>query len=226
MTETFAQTMAATARTLRAQPDMEATLQAIVDLAATHLGGDPEVSISLLTEGKRIVTPASSGRRAEKADLLQYGARQGPCLDAIWKHETFQVEDLTRDQQYPRWSRLAAEQTGLRGVVSYQLFTDKITLGSLNVYTKDPRPYEPADRDEGLTFATHAALALHTTKTLQQLTSALVSRNLIGQAQGILMHRYDLTPERAFEFLTRVSQDSNIKLTEVARRVIAERRAH
>src|SRR3954454_16350303 len=111
------------ARTMRAQPDMQHTLQAAVDLAADHLQGRAEVSVSLVTRGT-VQTPASTGERAAIADALQYELQEGPCLDAIWEHETFQIQDLAEDQHYPNWSRRVSDQTGFRGVVAYQLFTD------------------------------------------------------------------------------------------------------
>jgi GAF domain-containing protein len=215
----FAEVLAAMARTMRAQPDMQHTLQSAVDLAADHLKGRAEVSVSLVTKG-RVQTPASTSERVALADALQYELQEGPCLDAIWEHETFQIEDLAEDEQYPRWSRQVNEQTGFRGVVAYQLFTDPDTLGALNVYTDEPRPYEAVDRAEGLLFATHAALALQAARTEQQLNSALLTRNVIGQAQGILMERYGLSSARAFEFLTRTSQQANVKLAIIAQRLV------
>jgi GAF domain-containing protein len=220
--EDFAQVLADMARTFRAQPDLQTTLQSTVDLAAEHLQGRAEVSVTL-TNKKGLETAASTGERATRADQLQYELGEGPCIDAAWQHETFQIEDLATDERYPRWSHAVAEQVGFRGVVAYQLFTAEDTLGALNVYTEDPRPYESVDRAEGLLVATHAAIALQGARKEQQLSSALLSRNLIGQAQGILMERYQLSATRAFEFLARTSQDSNTKLVEIAQRVVDTR---
>jgi GAF domain-containing protein len=221
--EDFAEVLAEMARTFRDQPDLQTTLQSTVDLAARHLQGRAEVSVTLIHRHQQIETAASTSERAVRADQLQYELDEGPCLDAAWQHETFQIEDLATDQQYPRWSHRVAHELGFRGVVAYQLFTAEDTLGALNVYTEDPHPYESVDRAEGLLVATHAAIALQGARTEQQLSSALLSRNLIGQAQGILMERYQLTAARAFQFLVRTSQDSNTKLVQVAQRVVDTR---
>ncbi|MEX5721243.1 ANTAR domain-containing protein [Geodermatophilus maliterrae] len=53
-------------------------------------------------------------------------------------------------------------------------------------------------------------------RDLNHLTTALSSRDLIGQAKGILMERYKITAEMAFALLARTSQDTNRKLHEVA----------
>jgi AmiR/NasT family two-component response regulator len=57
-------------------------------------------------------------------------------------------------------------------------------------------------------------------QTEENLRSALVTRTLIGQAQGILMERLKITPDQAFGLLSRLSQQSNIKLREVARLLV------
>jgi hypothetical protein len=218
----FGKTLADMARTLRAQPDMQSTLQAAVDLAARHLEGRAQVSVSVV-EGKKIDTPACTDERTALADALQYELGEGPCVDAIREHETFQIPDLRSDEIYPKWSRQVNIRTGFKGVVAYQLFTGHDTLGALNVYTEEPHPFELLDRTEGLLFATHVAVALQGARKEQRLNSALLTRNLIGQAQGILMERYDLSAQRAFEFLARISQAENIKLSEIAQRLVSDK---
>ena len=72
-------------------------------------------------------------------------------------------------------------------------------------------------------FSRQAARALATAEESEGLTRALDTRKLIGQAQGILMERLDLTEDRAMAYLMRISQDRNIKLREVARRIVEDR---
>jgi AmiR/NasT family two-component response regulator len=50
----------------------------------------------------------------------------------------------------------------------------------------------------------------------EQLRAGMTSRDLIGQAKGILMERFRLTPHQAFDVLSRVSQELNRKLVDVA----------
>lgn len=72
-------------------------------------------------------------------------------------------------------------------------------------------------------IADHAAVAVANARTESTLWQAIEARKLVGQAQGILMERFDLTDEQAFAVLRRYSQDTNTKLREVARRLIATR---
>ena len=72
-------------------------------------------------------------------------------------------------------------------------------------------------------FATHAAIALSNAAEVASLNDAPVTRKVIGQAMGILMERFDLTEDGAFAFLTRASNDGNIKLRDIARRIVEDR---
>jgi AmiR/NasT family two-component response regulator len=100
------------------------------------------------------------------------------------------------------------------------LFTSEDSLGALNLYSPQPRSFEAETRGEGLAFAAHAAVAVRSAQTEQHLRAAMATRNLIGQAQGILMERFKVTAEQAFAALSRVSQESNVKLRDVAQRLI------
>lgn len=218
----FDERLAAIARELVNEPDVQHTLQRVVETAAAHLGRDVFASVSLVTRRREVQTPASSDPRAAQADQLQYDLAEGPCLDAIWAHETFHIEDLAADERYPRWSFAVTEQTGIRSSLSLQLFTDpeQGSLGALNLYAAEPRAFDADTRGAALAFAAQAAVALRSASTEEHLRSAMSTRNVIGQAQGILIERFKITPDQAFKLLTRLSQDSNVKLHEVARRLV------
>ena len=218
----FDDRLAAIARELASEPDVQGTLQRIVEAAAGNLDGEVWASVSLVRQRRDVDTPASSDDRARRADQLQYEMEEGPCLDAIWEHETFQVRDMTADERYPRWTRAVADETGIRSSLSLQLFTDENeeSLGALNLYSPRVDAFDAETRGEGLAFAAQAAVALRSAHTEQHLRSAMQTRTLIGQAQGVLMERLKITPDQAFGVLSRLSQESNVKLREVARRLV------
>ncbi len=218
----FNERLATIARDLVNEPDVQHTLQGVVDAAAASLDGEVWASVSLVYQRRRVETPASSDDRATRADQLQYDLEEGPCLDAIWERETFSIVDMTADVHYPRWSRAVAEHTGIRSSLSLQLFTDEEhdSLGALNLYSPSVHAFDAETRGEGLAFAAQAAVALRSAQTEEHLRSAMATRTLIGQAQGILMERLKITPDQAFAVLSRVSQDSNVKLRELARRLV------
>jgi GAF domain-containing protein len=218
----FNERLAAIARELVSEPDVQHTLQRVVEAAADNLDGEVWASVSLVKQRREIETPAASDDRAERADQLQYELEEGPCLDAIWEHETFRIGDMTAEDRYPRWAQTVVEETGIRSSLSLQLFTDaeQNSLGALNLYSPRPEAFDDETRAEGLAFAAQAAVALRSAQTEEELRSGMVTRNLIGLAQGILVERLKLTPDQAFGVLSRLSQESNTKLREVARRLV------
>jgi AmiR/NasT family two-component response regulator len=100
--------------------------------------------------------------------------------------------------------------------------------GALNVYARTPGAFDDEAIVVGQTFAGYAAVALanadlyHTTQTLtQQLQAAMASRAVIEQAKGIIMGEQRCTPDAAFRILSKVSQDSNRKVRDVAAALVA-----
>ncbi|MGI9119771.1 MAG: GAF and ANTAR domain-containing protein [Acidimicrobiales bacterium] len=218
----LAATFASVARELRAEaPSVQATLERMVRLAVETIEGCDHAGISYV-EGRRITTPAASDEIPGKVDAIQYEVDEGPCLDAIREHEMFQTDDLTLERRWPRFSQRVVRETGVVSMLSFRLFVDEDTLGGLNLHSKKKAAFDADDRAVGSVFAAHAAIALSAAVKQQQLEEAVQTRDVIGQAKGILMARQSLTAEQAFDILRRASQRLNIKLKEVADRVAAQ----
>ena len=100
------------------------------------------------------------------------------------------------------------------------MFVRSGNLGSLNLCGGAPGVFGEESVLIGGLFAQHASVALVGAAGMSQMRDALCSRDDIGQAKGILMHREGLTGEAAFRLLLKTSQNANIKLVEVARWVI------
>jgi len=213
------------ARNLYAADNFDDVLDRIVGAAvATIVGGDL-ASITVREKGDVFRTVASTDADATKVDEAQYGADEGPCLDAV-------DQSVVHAREFPdeRWPKLGSSlnDAGVNSSVSYQLASmsaapgDQFS-GSLNVYGTAPDAFDAEARQIGLVLATHASIAASAVgerESLEmfagQLHEALSSRDVIGQAKGILMERLHLTPEEAFDALRRSSQRLNIKLREVA----------
>jgi len=141
-------------------------------------------------------------------------------LDSVY------VDDLTDSPTWPRFGPLAA-QAGLRSALAYRLFAGPETLGALLMYARLPGAFNATDRAQGLIFATHASMALSVARSqatergrTTNLQTALLSREIIGQAQGILMERERITADQAFDLLRRSSQHLNLKLRDVAQELV------
>jgi transcriptional regulator with GAF, ATPase, and Fis domain len=135
------------------------------------------------------------------------------------RQQIYTIEDLSRPHE--RWSHFAPElrKLGMGSVMGFLLFTEDDELGALNLYSRRPRTFDEAAQRAGWILASHAAVAFSAARTHQQLGDALETRHEIGEAMGILMERYGLTEDSAFKLLKKASQDHNIKLREIARRI-------
>ncbi|SDF22577.1 GAF domain-containing protein [Blastococcus fimeti] len=196
--------------------DVEGTLQAITAAAVATVPGAQECGISYVI-GRREVEPrASTGDLPRELDALQQRLRQGPCLDAIWEHRIVRVDDLPADQRWPRFAERAGAR-GIRSMLCFQLFVAADQLGAMNLYSRAVGAFDDESQEIGQVFAGHAAIALAGAEHEEHLRAGMNSRDLIGQAKGILMERYRLTAEQAFGALARVSQEQNRRLVEIAR---------
>lgn len=105
-------------------------------------------------------------------------------------------------------------------MLSFQLYVDGDNLGALNLYAYEPDAFTDDSEHVGLLFAAHAAVAFAGAQKQDHLLRAMTTRGVIGQAMGILMERYQLTGDKAFQLLVRVSQHHNRKLTDIAEELI------
>jgi AmiR/NasT family two-component response regulator len=101
------------------------------------------------------------------------------------------------------------------------MFGDGQTTATLSFYAEPINAFDDGSVDLGMIFATHTALVWNMARSDQQFRTALVSRDIIGQAKGMLMERFDIDAAAAFGLLTRVSQESNTPVALIAQRVIA-----
>ena len=192
------------------------------------------VSVTLREPDGRFHTPVETDPLATRADEIQYSTGEGPCVEATATSSSgfTMTADLARDERYPRFGPRVLD-LGLSAVCSTGMFPGGSVprLGALNYYFHSAAGLEEVDRDAMLILASHAAVALRSARDLAaerlhgaQLTEALQSRDVIGQAKGILMERRGSTPDEAFDVLRRASQDLNVKIRDIAQ-TLAERRA-
>lgn len=215
---------AAVARSLGDQHSELETLEKALAVAVELIEGCQHAGISLVKKHCLIETPAATSEVALRGDELQYELKQGPCLDSIEKQETILCPDLLKEKRWPVWAPRVATELGVRSMLCFQLFTTAREYGALNLYSESPDAFDHEDQTVGLALAAHIAVALATSREIDSLDVAVVNRTMIGQAEGILMERYDLTADKAFSVLKRISQDSQTKLAVVAGQLVETRR--
>lgn len=202
-------------------------LQQVVRAAVAVVPDAEMVSVTLRSPDGRLHTPAGTGPTAVRLDELQYTLREGPCYEAA-KPDGPAVSvcsDLGNGSPWPRWGPEAVE-LGVGAVVSTALLTGQDATdatGALNVYSTSPHGLDGADLDILLLLATHASLAMAGVDAVTraqlretQLKRAVDSRDVIGQAKGIIMSRRGVSAAEAFDMLRRASQNLNVKLVELA----------
>jgi hypothetical protein len=198
---------------------VEDTLQAITAAAVCEVPGARHAGVSLVTGRRSVRSRAATDPIVEQLDGMQTDLGEGPSLNSIWQQHTVRCDDMTSERRWPRFAA-AAQERGIASSLSVQLFVAEDNLGALNLYSDTPMAFDEASEDVGLIFAAHAAVALVGAQREAQLLQALLSRDLIGQAKGILMERYKITGDKAFLFLARLSQDTNTKLHDIAEEII------
>lgn len=206
-------------RDLMTRPEEPLTFQRIAERAVEVVPPCDFVGITLRRRRGEPETVAATSELAAHCDAWQYELNEGPCLDAVADEEAYLIQDLANDKRWPNWAPKAAE-AGAGSILAVRMANEGETLGALNMYSSRANAFSSDDVDLGLVFASHAATAISNHQLVTGLQTALQSRHLIGVAQGILMSQYDMGLETAFEVLRRYSSHTNVKLRDVARRVV------
>ncbi len=203
------------ARSLQEEKGVDGTLDAIVRSAADTVPGADEASISEVRRRRAVRTPAATGALARAVDQAQYETGQGPCLDSLYEQQTMRLSDIANELRWPDFCARAG-QLGVRSMLAVQLYVEGDNLGALNLHSRRVDAFSDESEQVALMFAAHAAVAMAGARAQDQMETAVDSRDLIGQAKGILMERYKISSLEAFRLLIVASQTTNIKLYDVA----------
>jgi len=216
---TLADALTRAAAQINGTSNLQETLDSIVRATRSSVPGFDQVGISTTHRDGTIETRAGTGDLVWQLDALQYELREGPCYDAVTQEHEVLAEHVRHDQRWPRYVPRAA-QLGLRSQLGLHLYDDGRTIGGLNLYSTMSDEVDPDEVQVARLFAVHASIALGHAQKEQQLGEAVASRKVIGQAIGIVMERYHVDEDRAFQFLVRASSTSNHKLRDVARQLV------
>lgn len=214
--------IAEAARTISSSADLDETLAAIVRAAAGCLPGIDHVSVSLVHRTGSVTTQASTDDLVRELDQVQYDLGEGPCLSALSDAPLVTAADLVRESRWPSYRPVAVAR-GVRAQGGVRLYVDGETFGGLNLYATERGVFAGDVTQAAQLFGALASGALSQALRERDLTRALQTRKVIGQALGILMERYQLDEARALQYLTRLSQHSNVKLRAVAAELVDQR---
>ncbi len=201
-------------------------LDRCVNLAARTIPGADHAGITVPTDTGALVTVAHTDPRTLVVDQSQYDANDGPCLHAMRSGDLVRVDIATSAQRWPQFTA-DADRAGVRSVLVAPLGTGTTALGALNLYSASADGFGPSDDPLLLLVVEHATRAITDYLLLKaaathvgQLQEAMVSRAPIEQAKGILMALHTCDSDTAFTLLRAESQNTNTKLSAVARAFI------
>ncbi|MGA8332894.1 MAG: GAF and ANTAR domain-containing protein [Mycobacterium sp.] len=205
----------------RASFDTPAMLRELIEGAASSMPGAQYAGITVTQRRRRSQTAAATHRYPVMLDEIASRHHQGPCLTAAALQDRLRIDDLHTEDRWPLYRDEALRQTPIRSILSYGIFREGATMAALSFYAEPARAFDDGSADLGLIFATHTALVWNMARRDQQFRTALVSRDIIGQAKGRLMERFDVDADKAFLMLKQMSQESNTQITQIAQQIVS-----
>ena len=205
---------------------LQSVLERVAHIAKRALPGADEVSVTLIRDDEPF-TAALTGQLALDADEMQYERGYGPCMDAGRAGIVLRIEDMRREERWPDYAA-AVSARGVLSSLSVPLPIQDRYIGALNIYSTTPAAFDDGAVAAGQLLASYAAVAVHNAQAFTEtsalaadLAKAMESRAVIEQAKGIIMNERRCSADEAFTLLTRVSQQANIKLRDIAAEMVA-----
>jgi GAF domain-containing protein len=221
----LAESLAVLSRYFVGAGTLEETLRRVADLTVEAVPPVDFVGLTMPVEGRQR-TAVFTARDSPEVDQAQYDSGEGPCLDALRDATVYAIDSMAEDGPWQAFRR-ACLARGIHSTLSLPLVVDHGTVGAMNLYSRADHSFGLDDRDAAMQFASQAAIVLANAQVYwdaQQLSTrlgeAMKSRATIEQAKGVLMGSQRCSPEEAFALLTRASQRENVKLREIARRIV------
>ena len=183
------------ARALGGAPDEDARLQIAVDSAVSLVARCAHAGVTINEKGG-LTTRVSGDDVVRRADELQHELGEGPCLDVERDQDTVVSTDLSREHRWPLWAERVRAELGVGSMMSLLVRTDRHSFGALSLYAQRGNSFDADDVAVGQALAGHLAVISSAERKTDQLGLALVSRTIIGQAQGILMERLGISSDQ------------------------------
>jgi hypothetical protein len=221
-------TFRAMAKVVYSGESFESVHQSLCNSAVELVDGCDHASLMLRKNGKA-VTVAASDEIAHRVDLMEQSLDEGPCLDAMDEDEPDQhmCPDLTTGSNWPRLAARILAETEVKGMAGFRIRQDGQKVGALNIFSDTAGALNEHSLEQAImltAFASVALAALERGEEASTLRRGLESNREIGKAIGLLMAMHDIDDDQAFQMLAKVSQEMNVKVAEVASRVIAHHR--
>lgn len=199
--------------------------EAICRIAVEVVPGCDHACITTISAGRSPRLEATTDDVAALIDRTEWEVREGPCVDAILTDRFDCDPDITTDPTWPRLAERILAITPVRGMVGYRIAAGPQKVGALNLFSDTRGALTTEGAEVGAILASFASVAITAAREktgAEHLLAGLINNREIGKAVGVLMVTEGITDEQAFEKLRTASNHLNIRLAEVARRVVAE----
>jgi GAF domain-containing protein len=196
--------------------------------ALTVIPGCHHACITTISAGQAPVLQATTDEIASLVDRIEWETREGPCVDAILSQRFEWDTDITRNPTWPRLAERVLAETPVRGMIGYRIIVGERKIGALNLLSDEPGAFTQDDADMGAILASFASVAVTAASQHEEagsLREGLLSNREIGKAIGLLMATHSIDDQDAFERLRQASSRVNIRLADIARRLVDEHNA-
>lgn len=209
--------------------DLRGLLSALLEGAVEEVHG-ADVGGVLELSPRGVFSRHTTDTVIEELDLLARDHREGPAVAAA-AHATspaVAVTSLDADAacRWPHWTS-RARAAGLAATLTVAL---PVTAGKrptvLSLYSRRQDAFDGTSIETAQAFAAPVTVALQAVDRIESLQRAVASRDVIGQAKGVLMERHGLSADEAFTRLVRCSQETNIRLVDVAAWLVHQGGSH
>jgi GAF domain-containing protein len=219
------ESLAALSRFFVSDSTIKETLERVTELCQKAIPATAFIGITLMIEG-RPRTAIYTDESSPEVDQTQYDTGRGPCLDAFRHNQVYRIDSTLADGPWPEFRKAAASRDIL-STLSVPLSMEHGSVGALNLYSLAESGFDEHDQEMAAQFASHAAVVLANADAYwdarelsERLDQAMQSRSIIEQAKGMLMGAQRRTADEAFDILVKASQRENIKLRDIAARIV------
>ncbi len=207
------------------------TLLRVAEITTGALPAADMAGIAMLDEYGRVTTGVFTDEASPEIDSCQYESGRGPCLDAWRERHIVRIDDMTKaTSDYPEFAAAALERN-VQSTISFPMVAGGEGIGALNLYSQQHSGFDADDEGIGSELTSAASVVLANASAYwtavelgEGLSEAMRSRAVIEQAKGVLMARSpELDADGAFDLLRRASQRENVKLRDIAQRIVDRR---
>jgi len=206
------------------QRGLARTLQQVTDGAKQLFRADAAGLMLIDAEGQ-LRWASATDQTAQTVENEQERLAQGPCAVAFSQRLPAAIRNIHTEPDWAEFTQVLVSE-GVCAALSVPVELDGGVIGTLDIYARDPRDWDPSEVAALQAYAGLMASLLSAATTAQvkgrladQLQAALEHRWLIEQAKGVIMGREQVDAQAAFERLRGAARSSTRRLADVAKDV-------